>query len=243
MMRQPVKDPVDLTILLPALNEAKNLAILLRFLKHKLPSLLISYEIIVVDGGSHDQTVETARRSQGPIKIFVPKKSGYGEALRLGFAEAAGNFIVTLDCDLSHNPTLIPLLWQSRNDAEIVIASRYIPGGSVRMPAWRVFMSKALNAVVPRLLSIPVSDMSSGFRLYRASVIKQMNLESKNFEILEEILIKAYGEGWKIREIPLKFVPRKHGQSKVKFLKFAISFMRTFYKMFILRYSIAYRKT
>ena len=88
------------------------------------------------------------------VHVLVQEKSGYGEALRLGFSASTGDYIITLDCDLSHNPALISSMWQSRRQGEIVIASRYVAQGKVKMPFWRIFLSKALNLVLPSLLSI-----------------------------------------------------------------------------------------
>lgn len=229
---------IDLTVLLPVLNEERNLAILLRFLTQKLPALGIQFEIIVIDGGSKDKTADTAKNAGPSVQVIEQQNPGYGEALRLGFEKARGGYILTLDSDLSHNPTLIASLWQARENADFTIASRYIPGGSVKMPFWRLFLSRILNSILPRLLSLPVRDLSSGFRLYRSCVVKGMKLTSTHFEVLEEILIKAFAQGRRIQEIPMRFRPRKRGKSKVRLIEFAVSFLITFQKMWRLRNSI-----
>ncbi|MBI3317228.1 MAG: glycosyltransferase [Candidatus Omnitrophica bacterium] len=227
---------MELSIILPVLNEEGNITIILRSVQEVLRTLAISYEILVVDGGSKDRTVELAQREGSTVRLIYQQKKGYGEALRAGFQESMGDYVITLDGDLSHDPQLILTLWAERLTNDVVIGSRYVPGGTVRMPLWRLFLSKVLNIIFTFFLQIPVCDLSSGFRLYRSLVIRTLQFESTNFEALEEILIKAFLQGRRIREVPMHFSPRKMGKSKVKLLEFAVSFTKAFLKMFWLRY-------
>ena len=231
-------DQVDLSIVLPTLNEESNVTVLLRWLRKALAAVGMNYEIIVIDGGSKDRTVSVALNSGLPLQVIEQEKPGYAEALRLGFAASRGNHILTLDADLSHAPNLIPSLWQIRNVAEIIIASRYVRGGSAKMPFIRLVLSRILNFFFTKGLSLPVLDISSGFRLYQASMIKELNLTSVNFEILEEILIKCFAGGWRIKEIPMTYLPRKRGKSKANLAKFAYYFAKEFIQMWRLRNSI-----
>lgn len=166
------------------------------------------------------------------------KERGYGGALKEGFSMARGEYIITMDADLSHSPNFIPYMWKARTEAEIVVASRYVAGGSAEMPLVRKALSLLLNKVFTRGLSLLIKDISSGFRLYRSSSIRELNLSSTNFDILEEILVKCYAQGWKIIEVPFHYLPRKGGVSHVKLLKFAISYLKTFKHMWSLRNSI-----
>jgi SAM-dependent methyltransferase len=144
-----------------------------------------------------------------------------------------------MDADLSHTPDLVPDLWAARSDAELIIASRYVGGGSASMPGYRHILSIILNVVYTRLLSLPVKDISSGFRLYQASVLRGLKLQSTDFDALEEILIQIYARGFKITEIPFRYVPRDEGKSKVKLLRFGMAYLRTLWRMWKLRNSVA----
>ena len=228
---------MDLSVVIPAWNEAGNLAKLLPQLHSALQQLGCQYEIIVVDNHSPDETAQVCA-SAGAM-LLQQTAPGYGGALWAGFAAARGEFILTMDADLSHTPDLVPDLWGARNDAELIIASRYVGGGSAQMPGYRHILSIILNVVYTRLLSLPVKDISSGFRLYQASVLRGLKLESTDFDALEEILIQVYAHGYQIKEIPFRYVPRDQGKSKVKLLRFGLAYLRTLCRMWKLRNSVA----
>lgn len=225
-----------LSVVIPALNEEANIGDLIAALHEVVPSITPDYEVIVVDGGSADKTREMARMLN--TKVLVQSEKGYGGALKEGFDSAEGAYILTLDGDLSHSPTFIPQMWEAGRAAEVVVASRYTPGGSADMPLLRKLLSRILNTFFTAGLSLPLKDISSGFRLYHSSVLKNLDLTSSDFEILEEILIKSYAQGWRIREVPFHYLPRKNGRSHVKLLKFGLAYLRTFRRMWSLRNSI-----
>jgi len=246
---------MDLSVVIPAWKEADNLAKLLPRLHLALSQLDavppgegqdvalagerrgIEYEIIVVDKHSPDATAEVCA-AEGAL-LIQQTEPGYGGALWAGFEHASGEYILTMDADLSHVPVFVPAMWSRRLDAELVIASRYVEGGGADMPWYRRILSIILNVVYTKALSLPVKDISSGFRLYRASVLHALDLRSTDFDALEEILIKCYAAGCTIIEIPFRYVPRDQGKSKVKLLQFAISYLKTLFRMWKLRNSIA----
>lgn len=228
---------MELSVVIPALNEADNLAKLLPQLHAVLSSLGIEYEIIVVDNNSSDATAEVCA-AEGAI-LIQQTEPGYGGALRAGFEHASGQYILTMDADLSHVPDFIPAMWNRRADAELVIASRYVEGGSADMPLYREILSIILNVVYTKLLSLPLKDISSGFRLYRTSALTDLDLRSNDFDAQEEILIKCYARGYKIIEVPFRYMPRVTGKSKVKLLRFGVSYLKTLIRMWKLRNSIA----
>ncbi len=220
--------------IIPALNEAENLAVLLPALRRQLQEIVgDAQEIIVVEGTSTDATEEVAR-SLG-ARVVDQVERGYGGALLAGFAAAAGEWIVTLDADLSHEPGFVSTLWAARDKADVVIASRYVKGGRAEMPLFRLILSRILNFFFTLGLSLPLKDISSGFRLYRAAVVKQMPLESRDFDVLEEILVRAYVAGSKIKEAPFTYKPRVVGKSHVRLLHFGLAYLRTFRRMWKLR--------
>lgn len=227
---------MQLSIIIPTLNEKENILALIPAIRKVLSGITVDYEIIVIDGGSTDGTGKAAD-SLG-AKIIRQTRKGYGGALRDGFDIANGSYILTLDADMSHDPEFIRFMWQKRHLAEIIIASRYVPGGAAIMPLSRKVLSIILNVVFSRILSLPIKDLSSGFRFYSKHILDHIELTGENFEILEEILIKCYMEGYRVLEIPLVYVPRKSGRSKAKLLKFGFALIKTLFKMRALRNSI-----
>jgi dolichol-phosphate mannosyltransferase len=228
---------MQVSIVIPALNEGSNLRHLLPRL-HGVVSTLVGggYETMVVDGGSTDDTVEVGR--DGGARVVRQEEPGYGGALKAGFEAADGEYVLTLDADLSHDPDFIERMWEARQEAEVIVASRYVRGGSARMPLMRKVLSLILNKFFTKGLSLPIHDISSGFRLYRSSVLRGMALESSDFDVLEEILIKCYAQGWRIVEVPFQYLPRQEGGSHISLLRFGLAYLWTFRRMWELRNSI-----
>ncbi len=227
---------MELTIVIPAWNEADNLVKLLPQLRAVLSHLNTDYEIIVVDNHSADATAKVCA-AEGATLVQQTER-GYGGALWAGFDRATGQYVLTMDADLSHVPDFVPTMWARRSDAELVIASRYVEGGGADMPFYREILSIILNVTYTKLLSLPVKDISSGFRLYHASALRDLDLQSNDFDALEEILIKCYARGYRIVEVPFRYTPRSTGKSKVKLLQFGVSYLRTLIRMWKLRNSI-----
>jgi dolichol-phosphate mannosyltransferase len=228
----------DLSILIPALNEAKNVEGLIRAIDAAAGKINLNFEIFVIDGGSVDGTPEVAASASSRVRVLKQEEKGYGRALELGFSVAEGEFVLTLDADLSHDPFFLQDFWQARNTSEMIIGSRYIQGGKAEMPLFRKILSRILNVFFQKGLSLPFKDLSSGFRLYRSSVLKKLELRSEDFDVLQEILIKIFMNGWKIREIPIHYKPRKSGRSHAKLIRFGLAYLRTFGHFWSLRNSV-----
>src|SRR5207248_4878739 len=233
----PSPSPCALSVVLPALNEAASLERMLPDLFSALRALDLAAEVIVIDGGSQDSTVEVARRHGA--RTILQEGPGYGGALRTGFGAARGDDILTLDADGYHDPTFLRDVWSARESAEVVIASRYVLGGRAEMPWTRLLLSRTLNLAFRRGLSLPARDLSSGFRLYARRAIARLDLAATDFDVLEEILIRALAEGYRVREIPFHYRARLSGRSHADLRKFALSYLRTFGRMWRLRNSIA----
>ncbi|MEI8064060.1 MAG: glycosyltransferase, partial [Verrucomicrobiota bacterium] len=227
---------MDLSIIIPALNEASNLDQLLPALHNMAARLTASYEIIVVDGGSIDETVAVVTRHHA--SIVHQTEPGYGGALKAGFATARGRYLATMDADFSHRPEFLRRLWNMRDQAEVLIASRYVEGGRAEMPWSRWLLSRILNEFFAHGLSLPYRDMSSGFRLYQAVALREIAITARDFEVLEEILIKLYAQGYQIREVPFLYCPRRAGRSHARLIKFGLRMLRLFFTLWRLRNSI-----
>ncbi len=233
----PLAYPIEVSVLVLTLNEEKNVAPLLSNLKHLLAKMGVSHEIIVVDGGSKDKTVDVARANGA--QVIVQQERGYGQALNEGFSVSRGRYVLTMDADLSHPPGFVESLWKARKKGEVVVASRYVPGADFKAPMFRKILSRILNVVFTRVLSVPIKDISSGFRLYRREALQGITIKGTNFEALEEILIKIHMNGWRIDEIPFQYAPRVDGKSKARLIEFGICLIKTLKSMWALRSSIA----
>ncbi len=226
---------MDISVILPVVNERDNLLILLPRIKASLEREKLSYEIVVVDGNSTDGTRETAEALGA--RVVGERRRGYAGALETGFAEARGDYFLTLDADLSHDPDFIAKMWQARQHGDIVVASRYTRGGVAYSSFIRNSTSWFLNLVLRRMLSIPVLDMSSGFRLYRREALERLELDSKNFEVQEEVLARAYARGFSVVEVPFVYFPRGAGRSHAKLISFGLDIAHSALKLWKLRNS------
>jgi len=228
---------MELSIVLPVINERENLEVLIPRLTAVLAREGIEHEIVVVDGGSTDGTRESAE-SLG-ARVVAERRRGYAGALETGFAQARGDWVLTLDADLSHDPDFFPQLWRARTEADIVVASRYVYGGAVRTAWHRRALSRVLNELLRRVLSMPVRDLSSGFRLYRGASLDGLAFDSTDYEVLQEILVKAYLHGSSVTEVPFTYLPRASGRSHARLLRFGWNIMRSALRLSKLRYSSA----
>jgi dolichol-phosphate mannosyltransferase len=227
---------MDISVVLPVLNEGGNLGSLLQRLSSILEHLGLSYEFVVVDGGSHDNTRQVA--AAHGARILDEDPPGYAGALRTGFGAAQGEYVLTLDADLSHEPAFVAKMWRARHLADIVIASRYVRGGVAYTSVGRRALSRLLNLVLRRMLSVPVRDLSSGYRLYRREVLEQLQIGGRNFEVLEEILVKAYAAGFNITEVPFTYFPRHRGVSHARVISFGMDLMKSAFQLWKLRNSL-----
>lgn len=230
-------EPIDLSVVIPVIGRSENLVELLPMVHESLNTLGITYEILVVDqrlDGASDSAVQN-RHS----RLIKPDASGYGNAIRTGLTCARGNYILTMDADLSHPAPFLPNLWRARGSADVLIASRYYPGGKANMSVARRFFSRILNLVFTKGLGLEIHDMSSGFRLYRNHVVKGPQLRSDDLDILQELLVFAYTQGFRIREIP--FTHQQHGQVRpaADFFRFGRAYFNTFIRLWKLRNSIS----
>ena len=232
-----VPSDLDLSVILPAHNEGRNLQVLLPQLRSVLQKLGIETEVLVVVRGLDTQTQASVQG--GLAAIIEQREPGYGGALRAGFSRARGRYILTMDADLSHPPTFISDLWRRRHEAEILIASRYVHGGSAKMPLFRALLSRILNRFFARGLGVPLDDLSSGFRLYRRSALRMHAVRARNFDVLPEIVVRAYAEGLQIQEIPFRYEPRAHGSSNARIIPFGLAYLRTFRSLWSLRNTVA----
>lgn len=227
---------IDISVVVPALNEAENLTGFLPRLKSCLSAADQCGEIIVVDGGSTDGTVDVARREGATV--LIESETGFGTAIREGIGRASGKYVITMDGDGSHDPEYIPSLVGAAESADMVIASRYVPGGGAISSLFRNTLSQILNWCLRNSLSLPMRDISGGFRLYRKSIFDELAISGADFSIQAEIAVKAYARGFRVIEVPFEYRPRVHGMSKARIWKYGWSFVKTAFSLWRLRNTV-----
>ena len=196
-----------ISLVIPMYNEENNVENTLKRLDEVMKKLKAQYEIVVVNDGSSDNTLEVLNKAQKEYKklsilSYLPNK-GPGAAFREGFTKAKGDIIITLDADLSFSPDDIPRLLEKIQDADVVIGSQHMKGAKmINIPAWRIFVSKVAIALDKLILNIKLTSLSSFFVAYKSNVIKNLNFVSNGFDAQPEIIVKLYKQGRKIKEIP-----------------------------------------
>jgi dolichol-phosphate mannosyltransferase len=215
--------PVRALIVLPTFDEAGNIAEVLRRIRAAAPAV----DVLVVDDASPDGTADRARvmaRELGHIDVLVrPHKDGLGNAYRRGFEvgfERGYDVLLQMDADLSHDPADIPrLLAPLDNGADAVVGSRYVEGGSSpRWPWYRRALSRYGNRGAARLLDIEVRDTTSGFRSYRASTLRSIDVldtRANGYGFQIETAYRISRAGHRVEEIPIAFTDRLRGHSKL----------------------------
>ena len=172
------------------------------------------------------------------VIVGTPDRRGFGHELRQTLGLAHAPFIITVDPDFAGPMTFLADLWARRHDAEVIVASRYVPGSRVEMPLLRAVGSRLLNLAFRRGLSLGVNDGSSAIRLFRADVLRSLQLEAADYDVLQETLVRAHAAGWRVLEIPLHYTPNANVHSKAH-LSLTFAYLRTFWTLWKLRNSIA----
>jgi dolichol-phosphate mannosyltransferase len=225
--------PPDLTVMLPAYNEAATLRDLLPTIKTAAASLTPNFEVLILDTQTRMDDTEDVCALNGVRHIRRSGGNQYGDAIRTGIAQARGTYLLCMDADGSHSASYFPSMWAQRDNFDIVIGSRYVAGGHTENPAILIWMSYAVNLTFRLVFNIHARDVTNSFRLYRTAILKPMHLESNDFDILEEILIKAvtHRPPARVGEVPVTFGRRKAGESKRKLLQFALGYFTTLQKL------------
>jgi dolichol-phosphate mannosyltransferase len=222
-------EPQRLTVVLPTYNEAENLPRMVQaLLALELPGARLS--ILVVDDASPDGTGQLAdelsARSAGRVGVLHRAgKEGLGKAYLAGFERAlaeGAQLVLQMDCDFSHPPRFVPILLAALPGADMVLGSRFAPGGKVDENwAWyRKLLSWFANSVYVRaILASTLRDMTGGFRLWRAETLRGMDIQRRiaanGYVFQVEMAYVAQRLGYAIKEVPIEFPDRAAGKSKM----------------------------
>jgi dolichol-phosphate mannosyltransferase len=211
------------TVCLPTYNERENLERMLRALREVLPD---DGGVLVIDDGSPDGTGELADRLAREIQnvsvLHRAHKEGLGPAYIAGFRRALADgaeLVLEMDCDFSHDPSDVPRLIAAADDADLVLGSRYVAGGGVEN--WGVvrrFISAGGSFYARVLLGIPVRDLTGGFKCFRRAVLETIPLDevdAKGYAFQIETTYQALRAGFRVVEVPIVFVDREEGSSKM----------------------------
>ncbi len=209
-------------MVVPTYNERENLEWIVSRVRAAVPGV----DVLVVDDGSPDGTGAVADRiAAADPQVTVlhrTEKAGLGAAYLHGFRvalERGYDVVGEMDADGSHQPEQLPLLLAALADADLVIGSRWVPGGSVvNWPRSRQALSRGGNLYARLLLGIPVRDVTAGYRLFRRSTLEAIDLgsvESAGYIFQTDLAFRTVRAGLRVREVPIEFVERVRGESKM----------------------------
>ena len=208
------------TVCLPTYNESENLEPIVRALGEQ------GVSVLVIDDNSPDGTGELADRLAGELGyvsvLHRPRKEGLGPAYLAGFRRALADgaeLILEMDCDFSHSPGDVARLVAAATDADLVLGSRYVPGGSIgNWGLVRLIVSAGGSLYARLLLGVGVRDLTGGFKCYRREVLEAIDLDaihSKGYAFQIETTYRALRKGFRVVEVPITFVDREQGHSKM----------------------------
>ncbi len=222
------------SVVLPSYLEEENLKKIIPNIHGALHEIV--HEIIVVDTIEEMDNTHSVCDENNAKYIHREGGNLYGDAIRTGFSVAAGEYIVVMDADGSHDPKAIVDFYKEMksDEVDLIIGSRYCKGGYTDNPPILKFMSWMLNVAYRVIFGLKVKDVSDSFRMYKSEQIKGINLECNNFDIVEEILIKLSLEykPFSVKEVPISFNKRAAGESKRDLLKFICSYFSTIKKLY-----------
>jgi glycosyltransferase involved in cell wall biosynthesis len=216
MLPKMQSDGKLLSVVVPMHNEEPTVGNVISRLKVVLDATGFRHEIIVIDDFSRDKSVDVAKK-QGATVYKLRQHMGKGYALRAGFAKAKGDIIATIDSDGSHLPEELPLLLLpvASGSADLVIGCRFNGGGVSATRRINQAGNRLFNGLIAFLTRNPICDSQSGYRVMSAQVLRGMKLNSYEYEIESEMLVKTARKHFRIREVPITFEQRTYGRSGV----------------------------
>ncbi len=222
-MTEPFTDPPSVVVIVPTYNERPNIEALVLGVLEQGPQ----FRVLVVDDSSPDGTGALAdvlaTTHPGRVEVIHrPRKGGLGPAYVAGFQRAmvmTPDLIAQMDADFSHDPAALPCLVAAAREADLVVGSRYVPGGGTEgWPVWRRVLSRMGGSYARAALGVPISDLTSGFKVWRPATLKSIainGLRSDGYAFTIESTWRALRHGAHVTEVPIIFTDRVAGASKL----------------------------
>ena len=231
---------IKLSIVIPTYNEEGNIEQLLKLIREVLLSESISHELIIVDDSSKDKTREIIRTLQKNIPEIVlierNNERGLATALVRGYNEARGFYLGSMDADLAHDPKYLPAMIHilDKKEADFVIGSRYVQGAKFEgKPIINKLASIMGQLLIKTLLGIKIKDTSNNYRVFRKEIWKRIKdkLHPEGNIMITEIAYLAEKNNFKIKEIPIVYIERRLGKSKLSVAKETSKFFKNIWKI------------
>jgi dolichol-phosphate mannosyltransferase len=218
--------PGPVWVVLPTYNERENLEPVVAGVRAALGPVAPDHTVLIVDDSSPDGTGrladELAARDAAVKVLHRPEKQGLGQAYIAGFGmalEQGAALVIEMDADLSHDPAHLPMMIDAARNADLVLGSRYVPGGRVRnWGTMRRLVSRGGCWYARVVLGLSVRDLTGGFKCFRREVLEALDLDrvrSQGYAFQVELSYRAIERGFRVMEIPIVFTDRTVGQSKM----------------------------
>lgn len=231
------------SVILPTYCERENLPLMISMLNEAFVGEKLDYEVVIVEDNSPDGTLAVAEELQklyGSRHVVIhsrPGKMGLGSAYIDGLKLCKGDFVFLMDADMSHHPRDIPkfISKQKEEDFDVVTGTRYAQGGGIA--GWdlkRILTSRGANFIATFLLNPGVSDLTGSYRLYKKEVLEDLMLSVKGrtYVFQMEVIVRAKVKGYSIAEVPIVFVDRLYGESKLGATEI-VSYLKGLWDLFL----------
>jgi dolichol-phosphate mannosyltransferase len=224
---------IDVSVVIPTYNERENIVHLIQAVIAQLSDTGRLFEILIVDDNSPDGTGKVIRRvfqNDPRIRLYIRRRDpGLGASILDGIGKARGDIVVGMDGDFNHDPRVIGKLLESLKNADVVVASRFVPGGGME-DALRYATSLCFNLLLRLLYGFPIWDNTSGFYAIRKSTLLSLAPSAIYYGYGEyhlRLVFRAFKKQYRIREVPVFYRTRIYGQSKSKFFTMIASYLKT----------------
>ena len=229
---------MDLTIVIPTWNEAGNIEKTLAQTAGVLDKAGISYEILVMDDQSKDQTGDIVRRFSGKnpaVRLVVREPpAGFGYSIRDGIKMAKGESVVVMMADLSDDPAFLPRMLDGiREGCDVVVGSRFLKGSKIfNYPLPKYISNRLFNISVQLCFLTGINDTSNAFKMFRTRLVQSIPIESRGFTVSAEMMLRMKAAGHTVCQIPVTWTDRMEGMAKFRL-------RNTFYNYFLLLLKMA----
>lgn len=235
MPNSPEK-PCNVSVVLPVLRNTATLPRVLHALAAGLKQLPVGAEILIPCDDRFAE-LHAVAESEGAVFVGV-RNPGYGALMLAAVEVSRGEYILSIDPDASYPMDAVRKLWMAREDADVIIASRYVPLSHVEQPLIRTILSRSMNGFFATVLSTPIRDLSSGFRLYRRDVFRRLEFRSRSLAYLLETLLKFAGNGIRVKEIPFHYKLHNYRTAQAHGLRLGLECLMSLRSLWRMRNSV-----